>query len=268
MSHPSGVFTSKKKFWKSTTFAHFLLLSCILFLWQISNDVLGITRFIIVPPTEVVIHMYKGLTVGSPALPEFYTHLYITLYELLGAYVLALTFGLSLGILLGSSKLLGDAYEPLVLAWWSVPWIIIFPLMILILGVGSATRMSAGFLLGLSYILFNTSTGLRGVDRKYLVLARSIGMRFLPTFFKVILPAAIPTIVTGLRLGFSSCYIGVIVGGLLLANEGLGFILEWSSRKLYTPELLGTIMIILLIGICCDKILTFIEAKVWQWRKG
>jgi ABC-type nitrate/sulfonate/bicarbonate transport system permease component len=237
---------------------------------ELSNSVFGFSRFHLVPVTAIVRSMVEGITaVESTELPDFFHHFGLTLREVVTAYVLAIVIGVGLGVVFGYWKPVGDAFEPLLLAWWSLPWIIAFPVIVLALGIGSITRISVGFLLGFTYILFNTSTGLRAADRRYMLLARSVGLGRWRTFVRVVFPSAFPAIVTGLRLGLAGCYIGVVVSGILLGNEGLGYILEWTSRRLFTPQLLGTVTIVILLGVAFDTSLRTIESRVMRaWSDG
>ena len=98
--------------------------------------------------------------------------------------------------------------------------------------------------------LFNTAAGLRQVDESYYRLACAVGCNRVETFIKIVLPAAAPTILSGLKLGLSYTIIGVVVGELLVVNAGMGYLIDWAAFQYLTPELYALIIITMCLGVC------------------
>lgn len=185
----------------------------------------------------------------------------MTLFELLVAYAIASVVGVVLGVLFASSKLIGDAFEPLLLALYAIPKIILYPLVVLMLGIGMLPKIVFGVLVGIFVIIFNTTAGLRQVEPNFIRLARSVGYGRAATFFKVSLPAAAPTILAGQRLGLGYTIIGVLAAELLVVNEGIGFLIDWASVNYFTPQLYALIIVALAIGAGGNALFSVFERR-------
>jgi NitT/TauT family transport system permease protein len=199
------------------------------------------------------------------AAPDFYGNAAITVAELLTAYTVVAILGVALGVLFASSKLIGDAFEPLLLVLYAVPKIILYPLIVLILGIGMAPKIVFGIVVGIFVVVFNTTAGLRQIEPHYVSLARALGYGRPQIFLKVELPAAAPTIIAGLRLGLGYTIIGVLTGELLVVNQGLGFLINWASINYFTPQLFAFILLTLLVGIAGNALFSVFERR---WAKG
>jgi ABC-type nitrate/sulfonate/bicarbonate transport system permease component len=236
------------------------LVLLVLVAWEAFARFGGVNRILIAPPSIVAVHIAQ-IVAGASDVPEFYRHLGITLWELVVAYAVTAGLGVFLGWLFAASKTIGEAFEPVLLVLYAIPKIILYPLFVLILGIGLVPKIVFGITVGIFVVIFNTAAGLRQVEPAYIGLARSLGYSKARTFFKVVLPAAAPTILAGLRLGFGYTIIGIITGELLVVNAGLGFLIDWASLNYFTPQLFALIIVTLCIGVLGNGLFSVLERR-------
>jgi NitT/TauT family transport system permease protein len=244
----------------SPAVARLLLVLVLLALWEIFTRLSSLSAILIAPPSAVLWQMVQILGRVSN-VPDFYANAWLTIGEILIAYGLAAVFGVLAGIAVASSKVIGDAFEPLLLVFYAVPKIILYPVIVLMIGTGPTTKIVFGVFVGIFVIIFNTAAGLRQVEPNYVRLAHSLGYGGAKIFFKVELPAAAQTILAGLRLGFGYTIIGVLTGELLLVNAGLGYLIDWASVNYYTAQLYALIVITLAIGVVANYIVGHVERR-------
>lgn len=230
-----------------------------LILWEAFCRIVPTSPILIAPPSRILWEMVQ-IFAGS-AVPDFYSNLWVTVHEIVIAYMIVACAGVALGFLFASSSVIGDAFEPLLLVLYAIPKIILYPVIVLILGIGILPKIVLGIMLGIFVVIFNTTAGLRQIEPSYVCLARSLGYGKWKIFFKVIAPAAAPTILAGLRLGFGYTIIGVITGELLVVNAGLGFLIDWASVNYYTPQLYALILVALALGIVGSCLFNILERR-------
>jgi len=240
--------------------ARWALLVAILLAWEAVARWAALSPIIIASPSAVFLQIFRILS-GDDAVPDFYFNAAITIGEILAAYLVTVVLGVFLGLAFASSKLVGDAFEPILLVFYAIPKIIIYPLLILTLGIGVLPNIAFGVLLGVFVVTFNTSAGLRQVEPNYLRLAQSLGYGRPAIFFKVILPAAAPTIVAGLRLGFGYTIIGVITAELLVVSAGLGSLIDYATVNYLTSSLYALVLMTLAIGIAGNSLFSALERR-------
>ena len=228
--------------------------------WEITTHLSSASRILIAPPSEIFWQVVNILATTSN-VPKFYPNAWITIQEFIGAFVITAVFGVALGFLFASSKLIGDAFEPILLVLYAIPKVILYPLFVLMLGIGTVPKIIFGITVGIFVVIFNTSAAVRQIDPNYVKLAYSLGYGRLMTFFKIILPAAAPTILAGLRLGFGYTVIGVMAAELLVVTDGLGSLIDWASFNYYTPQLYGLIFITLTIGVAGNSLFSVLERR-------
>ncbi|HWE72090.1 MAG TPA: ABC transporter permease [Stellaceae bacterium] len=244
----------------SPALARLLLVLALLGLWEIFTRLSSVSAILIAPPSAIFWQMVQILTRTSN-VPDFYVNAGVTIGEILIAYGLAAVFGVLTGLAVASSKVIGDAFEPILLVLYAVPKIILYPVFVLTIGTGPATKIVFGVFVGIFVIIFNTAAGLRQVEPNYVRLGHSLGFGKANIFFKVELPAAAQTILAGLRLGFGYTIIGVLTGELLLVNAGLGYLIDWASVNYYTAQLYALIVVTLAVGVVANYIVGRFERR-------
>ncbi|MGN6462659.1 MAG: ABC transporter permease [Pseudolabrys sp.] len=244
----------------SPTAARTIIVIGVLVLCEILAQLSSASRILVAPPSEIFWQLIK-IVMTTSDVPDFYPNLWITLQEVIAAFAVTAVAGVGLGFLFASSKLIGDAFEPILLVLYAIPQVILFPLFVLILGIGMMPKIIFGITVGIFVVIFNTTAAVRQIDPNYMRLAYSLGYGKLKTFFKVIVPATAPTILTGLRLGFGYTVIGVLAAELLVVTHGLGSLIDWASFNYFTPQLYALIIIALMIGVVGNSIFTALERR-------
>jgi NitT/TauT family transport system permease protein len=246
--------------WLSPSVARALLVLALLGLWEVMTRLSSVSAILIAPPSAIIRQMVE-IVARASNVPDFYANAGLTIAEIMIAYGLAAVLGVLTGIAVASSRVIGDAFEPILLVLYAIPKIILYPVIVLMIGTGPATKIVFGIFVGIFVIIFNTAAGLRQVEPNYLLLAHSLGYGKGKIFFKVELPAAAQTVLAGLRLGFGYTIIGVLTGELLVVNAGLGYLIDWASVNYYTAQLYALIVITLAIGVVANYVVGHFERR-------
>lgn len=236
------------------------LLLVILVVWEAITHFASLSPIIVAPPSAIFQQAFR-IALGDSTIPQFYVNTAITIGEVVASYLITVVLGILIGLAFASSKLVCDAFEPLLLVLYAIPKIILYPLLILTLGIGVLPNIVFGVLLGVFVVIFNTSAGLRQVEPNYVRLAHSLGYGRRAIFFKVVIPAAAPTIVAGLRLGFGYTIIGVITAELLVVSVGLGSLIDYATVNYQTAQLYALVLITLAIGVAGNSLFSALERR-------
>ncbi len=196
--------------------------------------------------------------------PETYHHVAITAGEFGAAMLLALGAGLLVGVLAGTLRYVGDLIEPLLLALYAVPIIMAFPLCILFFGIGSASKIAFGALYVFFPIAIHALKGLRHVDRGLVRAAVSMGASPWLLLTRVMIPAAFPVILTGIRIGAVLGLLSVVAGEMLGSLEGVGQMLARAAEGLMAAEAFAWILITIIMVTLVGGTLSWLEARVGQ----
>lgn len=141
------------------------------------------------------------------------------------ALVIAIAVGLGTGFLLGLNRFASEMLEPLLIAVYSIPKITLYPILLLMFGLGIAAKIAFGAIHGVIPIALFTITAVRNVRPVYLKTGRVMGLSPFETIRQILLPAALPEIFAGLRIGFSLTLIGTLLGEMFASQRGVGFLL-------------------------------------------
>lgn len=240
--------------------ARLVVIAGLLLLWEAFARLTSVSPILVAPPSAVLWET-AHIFMGTSTAPDFYFHAWVTLRELTIAFAIIAVVGVSLGLAFAGSKVIGDAFEPILLTLYAVPKVILYPLVVLMLGIGLIPKIVFGVMVGIFVVIFNTAAGVRQVDPNYVRLARSLGYRRTRIFFKVVLPAAAPTIMAGLRLGFGYTIIGIMTAELLVVNAGFGFLIDQASFNYRTSQLYAFIIITLGIGVIGNSLFSLLERR-------
>ena len=180
-----------------------------------------------------------------------------------GAAVVA---GVVIGFAMGLNKYVEYAVDPFVWFVYASPLIAFYPLLIVWLGFGFATVVTVAFLLSFVSIAVNALTGVRAVDPSHMraVLAFGGGKRDL--VFKVILPASVPHILAGARIGLGRALHGVVLGEMFGSNDGLGYSIARYAAQLKTADVYVPLITLVALGIAINQASGVLEARLLRWR--
>ena len=216
-----------------------------------------------IAPSRLPAALVRMLNVRD--LPPLPGHLWLTVTEIVAAYALALAAGLWLGFLLGLRRTLGRIYEPLLAALYAVPSVVWYPSLMLFFGLGPASKVAFGVLLGVFPIVLSVLAGIRQVPQHLVTVAVSMGAGPAVVFRKVMLPAMASTMVGGLRAGLALSVVGVLVGEILGARAGLGYVINYAYGLLMTEEYAVLVMLVAAAVLAIDGAGALLEARVKRW---
>ena len=200
-----------------------------------------------------------------PELPPFSDNVWLTLREIGLAYALAVAAGLWLGFLLGFKRVLGRIYEPLLSALYAIPSVVWYPSLMLFFGLGPASKIAFGFLLGFFPVVLAVLAGIRQVPQHLITVAVSMGARPATVFGKVMLPAMVSTMVGGLRTGLALSVVGVLVAEVLGSRSGIGYLINYAYGLLMTREYAVLVLMVAAVVMAVDGAGALVEARVRRW---
>jgi NitT/TauT family transport system permease protein len=196
-------------------------------------------------------------------------HTSITLMEILGGLALGLASATLLGYLLAKSPLIERFVSPYIVASQSVPIVALAPLLIVWFGFGLISKVLVCALTIFFPVLINTVAGLRSVEPDLRDLMRSLEASRWQTFRYLEVPAALPVLLTGLKVGATLSVIGAVVGEFAQSDRGLGFLVNLANRGLFdTPLMFVALFVLMTIALSLYAIVSALEALLLKWKRG
>ena len=224
-------------------------------LWELIGQLGWIS--LLPPLTEVVGAM--GEVTGSPTFVEAAT---ITLQAFLIGMALSLTFGIAAGIAMGTSKAFGSLMGMWVNIFESSPLTAVVPALMALLGFGLPTMVVTVFLFSVWVIALDTQVGVERVNPSLVEMGRSFGARRRVLFTQIVLRAALPELLAGIRLGLIRGLKGVVIGQLLIAVVGVGYLFELYSRNFLMPEFWSLLILLFGFAFAASEVVAHFERKV------
>lgn len=203
-----------------------------------------VSRFIVPLPSQIAGAFERVI------LEEDIPHRFlVTLREALWATVLLAVFGIGIGVLLYRVKLLREATETWVAALASAPTVLMYPLFLVIFGRSETTIIMMGFVAGLPAVILKTIEGLAGTRRVLIDVGRSFRLSEIQLFWKILFPAALPTIFVGLRLGMIFALINIVGVEFLINFGGLGQLINDLAERYDLPGTYAAICFVILVSV-------------------
>jgi ABC-type nitrate/sulfonate/bicarbonate transport system permease component len=236
-----------------------VLISALVFLgaWEILGRLSNPLFF--APVSHVLVELVDGLADPQMVLLQ---GLVETLAVLVPGFVLACVLGVALGVLMGRSNMAYQLLDPFVTILYNTPRVALIPILLLWLGVGTTLKIVIVMLAAIFPVSVNTMAGVRDVSSQLTEPARSMGASERQLLWKVILPATLPFITTGLKLGLGRALTTVIVAEFFVSVSGLGGILHATSSSYQMAKMLVPALILAGMGIAIDGLLTWLEKLV------
>ncbi len=193
-------------------------------------------------------------------------HLAISFQRVLKGFAIGAVAGVILGTIMGYSKFFNRFFGSLVGILRPIPMIAWIPLLILWLGIGELTKVTLIAVGTFWSVLLNTIHGIQSVDYKLLEVAKVLKKSKISVIFKVIIPSALPSIITGLRLGFGVAWSCVVAAEMIAASKGMGYMITYARETSKPAEVLVGVFTIGLIGLLIDTILLRIQKRLVRWN--
>lgn len=195
-------------------------------------------------------------------------HAGASLTRALSGFFLAVVIGLIVGVLMARVRWFDALFEPIFSFGYPVPKIAFYPLFVFILGFGSPSKIALIFLECLFPIVLNSHFGIRAVERKYRWSAENMGASSTQTFFKVLLPAAAPTIFSGIRVALPLSMVVVVITEMIGDSRGLGYFIAYSSASFKYAQAYAAILMVAIIGFCLDRALVMLRNRIVFWERS
>jgi ABC-type nitrate/sulfonate/bicarbonate transport system permease component len=193
---------------------------------------------------------------GVVSDPTFYRNLGATAYEVALALMIGGLAGLAVGILLGGSRFLSNAYEIYLYYLAPTPKIIFFPVMIMWFGVGPGSKVAMGALSCFFPVALSAAAGMREIDKVLIRVGRSFGAGTAQMVTKIYLPAMRAPVINGLRLGFGVAVIGVLLAETKLSNQGLGFMIIQAYAVFNMPQMYALLIVVFALAAVINAVVT------------
>jgi NitT/TauT family transport system permease protein len=243
---------------KERLMVHFGIVAVPIFIvvvWQASSSLFP---YLFLPtPLKTFEVLISGLTERGWLLSD----LKDTMIELILGYLLAVILGLAVGFILGINRFLREVSEPFVLNIYAIPKVTLFPIFLFLFGLGMESKIAFGFFHGIFPIVILTMGAIKDIKGIYIKVARSFRLNPLQLFKEVIFPSTLPSVMTGLRLGFNLAFIGVILGEMSASKTGLGYELMRSEGAFYMEKIICIVVVLAAIAIAVNYLYYFIEER-------
>lgn len=231
---------------------------------------LGIWELLVhIFPNSIIFVSLSDILTAARALwtdGQLGEHVRASGYALLLGYSVAVVVGIVLGIVLGISRTFRMALQPWIFAFYSIPLVALAPIFIVAFGIGQAGHTAVIITISVFPIIVNTMAGIRTAEEQYLDVARAYSASEAQVVRYVLLPSAVPFIITGMRLAVARALIGVVVGELFGARAGVGYMIILSQQRFDTAAMYVGIIILAFVGIVTNGLLQLAERKFDVWR--
>ena len=236
-------------------------LAGLLAIWELLARTGLIDPIVLASPARVLAALGRQWRSG-----ELVADLAVSLGEFAAAFAMAAAVGVALGLAMGLSRDTEYALDPFVWFLYAAPLVAFQPLLVVWLGFGFRTVVALAFLLAVVPIAASTLAGVRSVDPILRRAVRGFGGGAGAEIVKVVLPAALPLVLAGLRLGVGRVLVGVVAGEMFSANAGLGFRMTHYGARLRTAEVLASLVLVVGVGVLVTQAVRLAESRLDRWR--
>ena len=240
-----------------------VVVAILLALWEGLPRSGVINQNFLTPPSDVLATMWQLLLSGQLA-----HHAVISLERIAAGLGVSLLVGVPLGLAMGWWRPLEDAFDGPLQAGRQISAFALFPVFILFFGIGELSKVVIVFWASVWPIILNTTAGVKGADPVLVRAARSMNASGWTLVRKVVIPAAGPSIFTGIRLGGSYAFMVLVAAEMIGANAGLGFLVLNSQEVFRIPQMYAAIVALVIFGLLLNRLLLGIEHAATPWRRA
>ena len=239
-----------------------LALAGLLVVWQLIVLLGHYPAFILPTPGQVWVELLRALQTAA-----FWRHIGVTLIEVLIGLLIGATLALGLGYGLAKSAVLNSILSPLIVASQAVPIVAIAPLLAMWFGYGLTPKIVTSALIVCFPILINVAAGLRAIEPNLRDLLRSLQATRRQMFVKLEVPAALPMILSGLKVGATLSVIGAIVGEFVNSDQGLGFLIKQGNGEYNTARTFVALIALMVMALAMYGSVALMERKWLAWKR-
>jgi NitT/TauT family transport system permease protein len=236
-------------------------LAAVALAWDVYVRVSGVPPYLLPAPGDV-----GRAILDLAASGQLAGHLRFTLGNLLGGLAIGVVLGGAAGVALARVPALERALGGPILFLQTAPKIALAPLFVIWFGLGATSKLVLVVSLVLFPVMIGMLAGLRGVDRRLIDLARLLRLTPWQRFRRIELPAALPELFVGLRVGAVQAVVGAILGEWMAGREGLGYLMTFATATYKTPLLFAAVVLTALLGIAVYQVVDIAERRLLAWR--
>lgn len=194
--------------------------------------------------------------------PSFWVHFRETFVALGYALLIAVLGGLAIGLLLGLHRLSGEVAEPILVSLYSMPKVTLYPVILLVFGLGMSAKVAFGAIHGIIPVAIFTMGAVKTIAPVYFKTARVLQLSRRQLVASVVIPAAVPELVSGLRVGFSLTLLGVIIGEMFASQHGLGFLVMNAIGTLDVPTMMAVVLLLASVAVLISASLLYLDRRL------
>ena len=236
------------------------ILLIVLGIWEGVVHLFEMPRYILPAPSKIVVTLFAEHA-------QLLKHTLVTLQEMLLGFLLAVSIGVPLAVLMFEFPTLEKAFYPYVIGSQTVPVFAIAPLLVLWFGFGITSKVIMAALIVFFAIVLNTLDGLKSTDPDTVNLLRILQATRWQILWKVRIPSALPFIFSGAKIGISISTIGAVIGEWVGAKAGLGYLMLYANGTLQVSLVFAAILCLTLLGLGLFGLMTLLERYAMPWRR-
>lgn len=239
-------------------------LSIVLFLalWEAAVRLRGIAPIFLPAPSSIAIYLWRMIIDGTM---EY--NLAVTLLRIFAGFLIAAVTGIGLGLLMGMSRILARVADIWIAALYPLPKIALIPLLLIWLGSGEAYRIVISAVTAFFPVVISTYGGIRQVDPGLIKAAKDLGASTRQIQLKVVIPAALPNILSGLQIGMGVAIILVVAAEMIggSSQSGMGYLLISAGQVMETEKVFAALLVLAVMGAAIIKLQKWVDRKVAPW---
>lgn len=232
-------------------------------IWEFAPQ-LGLVDSYFIPPLHVVLHEWWSMITDG----ELVKHLKASLVRSAVGFIGAIVLAIPLGAAVAWYRPVREFFQPVLELFRNTAALAILPVFTLLLGIGETSKIAIVAYACFFPVLLSTITGVAHVDPQLLRSAKVLGLSPVATFRKVVFPAAIPTIFTGIRISGAAAILVLIAAEMIGATAGLGFLINYSNMNFLIPKMYAGILTTSAIGVAVNYGLVALERRFSRWRSA
>ncbi|WP_210493100.1 ABC transporter permease [Microvirga antarctica] len=228
--------------------------------WEIVCRAFGVSSFVLPAPSTIAMAIWEYRT-------QLAYHAVFTLWMTLAGFGMAVAFGLGLGMVLGSSRLINAGTYPLLVGFNAIPKVAVVPILVFWFGVGWVPPVMTAFLISFFPIVVNVATGISTVEPEMEDVLRALGASKRDIVFKVGLPRAMPYFFGSLKVAITLAYVGSVIGEQNASNVGIGNLLTRASAAFEVPLVWAALVVLAVLGVIMYAATASVERAMTGWAQ-
>jgi NitT/TauT family transport system permease protein len=228
--------------------------------WELACRVFSISNFVLPAPSTV----FSAMNQYWWPLTRNAGH---TLWMTLLGFALSIAFGLAIGLIVGSSKLLYAGLNPLLVGFNSIPKVAVVPILVIWFGVGWLPPVLTAFVISFFPIVVNVATGLATIEPETEDVMKALGASRLDIMWKVGIPRSLPYFFGALKVAITLAYVGCVIGEQNASNLGIGNLITRASADFNVPLIFAALIVLAILGVALVVVVDIVESRTTGWAK-